>query len=115
MFANKNENFLLLYRFHRSFISSLMYLSHAGIYPLDILQRVMHPDYLRNMYNNNSFKVGHPYLILESGLQIEVPEYKGPTLPPKIRNYLVKVINFLQYVDLFYINVIQFIVFITEI
>ncbi|KAK0167307.1 hypothetical protein PV327_004724 [Microctonus hyperodae] len=77
-------------KYHKSYISSLMYLSHVGIYPLDIIAKVMHPDYLRDVYNNNSFRIGQPYLILESALRIEVPEYKGPTLPPKIRNYLVK-------------------------
>ncbi|KAK0081730.1 hypothetical protein PV325_011659 [Microctonus aethiopoides] len=76
--------------FHKSYISSLMYLSHAGIYPLDIIDRVMQPDYLRDMYKNNSYRVGHPYLFIENSLQIEAPEYKGPTLPPKMRNYLVK-------------------------
>ncbi|XP_011297761.1 uncharacterized protein [Fopius arisanus] len=77
-------------KFAVTYACSLMYLSHVNIYPLDIIGRIMNHEYIKQIYKNNAFKVGREYLTLESGLKIEVPEYKGPFLPERIYNFLAR-------------------------
>ncbi|XP_015123058.1 uncharacterized protein LOC107045330 [Diachasma alloeum] len=77
-------------KFAITYACSLMYLSLADIYPLDIINSIMNPEYLKEVYRNNAFKIGREYLTLECGLKLEVPEYEGPFLPERIYNYLAK-------------------------
>ncbi|XP_063980062.1 uncharacterized protein LOC135164025 [Diachasmimorpha longicaudata] len=77
-------------KFAVTYICCLMYLSHMDIYPLDIITNIMDPQYLKDVYRNNAFKIGREYLTLECGLKVEVPEYQGPFLPERVYNYLAK-------------------------
>ncbi|XP_057318256.1 FAST kinase domain-containing protein 5, mitochondrial [Microplitis mediator] len=77
-----------LKKFPRSLTVSLMYLSQADIYPLELISIVLSPKFLKEVYNNNAFRIGRECLIINEGLKIEVPDYKGPFLPEKISKYL---------------------------
>lgn len=77
-------------KYPKTLSSSIQYLSQIGIYPLEIINEIMDPSYLREVYNNNSFHIGRDYLGIECGLKIEVPNYQGPFLPARIVSYLGK-------------------------
>lgn len=70
-----------------------MHLSYADIYPHDLIAKVLSPEFLKEVFNNNAFKIGRECMVVDMGLKIEVPEYKGPFLPDRVINYLSKVIN----------------------
>lgn len=84
---NRKDELLM---YPKTLSSSLTYLSHVGIYPIEIISEIMHPDYLEKVYDNNSFFIGREYLAIENGLKIEEPSYKGPFLPPRVISYLGK-------------------------
>ncbi|XP_034951563.1 FAST kinase domain-containing protein 5, mitochondrial [Chelonus insularis] len=70
--------------------ASLMFLSQAEIYPLDLISKVLDHEYLTKYYKMNPYKIGREYLTFSTGVQIEVPEYDGPLLPEKVARYLNK-------------------------
>lgn len=88
-------------RFPRTFATSLKYLVQTEIYPLDLIKKAMDHDYLKAVYKNNAYRIGREYLEINSSIQIDVPEYQGPFLPPKILSYLTKVTHF------FYLQILQ--------
>ncbi|XP_074097160.1 FAST kinase domain-containing protein 5, mitochondrial [Cotesia typhae] len=79
-----------LKKFSKCLTTSLMHLSYADIYPQDLIAKVLSPEYLKEVFNNNAFRIGRECMVVDMGLKIEVPEYKGPFLPERVINYLSK-------------------------
>ncbi|CAD6237462.1 GSCOCG00002324001-RA-CDS [Cotesia congregata] len=79
-----------LKKFPKCLTTSLMHLSYAEIYPLDLIAKVLSPEFLKEAFNNNAFRIGRECMVVDMGLKVEVPEYTGPFLPERVINYLSK-------------------------
>ncbi|KAL6259176.1 hypothetical protein P5V15_009097 [Pogonomyrmex californicus] len=66
------------------------YLSIQNIYPIDLIKRVMAPEFVIKTCRGNYHYISREYCVLDYSLQIEVPEYDGPFLKPNIRDFLQK-------------------------
>jgi len=78
-------------RFPQEVSRILGYLTILNIYPIDLIKRVMIPEFFSKMCKNNYQFLTREYCVLDYSLQVEVPEYDGPFLKPIIRNMLEKV------------------------
>ncbi|XP_011880292.1 PREDICTED: FAST kinase domain-containing protein 5 isoform X2 [Vollenhovia emeryi] len=66
------------------------YLATQNVYPIDLIERIMAPEYLSMACNRNYRDLSREYCVLDYGLRVEVPEYTGPFLKPSISIFLEK-------------------------
>lgn len=72
-----------------------MYLAQMDIYPVDLLERIMQPDYIKKVYHND-YMMGIEYLYLDQSLEIDCPHYVGPRLDqPRLAKLLKVLASFL--------------------
>ncbi|EZA53791.1 hypothetical protein DMN91_012094 [Ooceraea biroi] len=68
----------------------LGYLAVLNIYPIDLIKRIMMPEFISNTCNNNYRNLTREYCVLDYSLRVEVPEYDGLLLKPTTVNMLEK-------------------------
>ncbi|KAK7868860.1 hypothetical protein R5R35_014187 [Gryllus longicercus] len=68
----------------------LYFLSLCGVYPLDLLQRAMHPDYLDQHFGDNPHAYELELLALDMAVSLERPDLDVPRLTPRARTIIAK-------------------------
>lgn len=77
-------------QYPKCFASCLYYLSLRNEYHLDLIDSVLHREFIRNSYGKNEFAYGRELLGLDVGLELECPAYTGNRLPQKTRSRITK-------------------------
>lgn len=65
--------------------SVLHYLSIRNIYAYDLMDHVMNPEYIKNVYGAQVKTTPRELYVLDSSIDIECPDYKGNRLSTKAR------------------------------
>lgn len=68
----------------------LGYLAILGIYPTDLIKRIMSPEHMNKICHGNYIYLSREYCVLDYSLRLEVPEYNGPFLKPSVCQFLEK-------------------------
>lgn len=68
-----------------------MYMVEAGYFPWKLLRKVLNPDFINKYCCNNIHQLERDYLVIDTSIGIEHPEYDGPRLRPDISKLLIKV------------------------
>ncbi|GLV35764.1 uncharacterized protein CBL_01085 [Carabus blaptoides fortunei] len=74
----------------RCLTSCVHYLGLQQIYPYDLINKVLDPEFLKNTYGNNKTAIGREILFLDTSMDIDCPDYKGHRLNTKLQSNLTK-------------------------
>lgn len=73
-----------------SLVRSLTYALSRNIYMLQLIQYVLNPTYVQNIYKGLMKHMTNDLLLLECSVKIEIPDYEGPFLTKGMYEFLVQ-------------------------
>lgn len=74
----------------RSFASCVTYLGHLGIYPTDLMNKILSPEFLLNTYGKQCMSYGREILVIHNSAKIFCPEVSLHYLSDKYCELLAK-------------------------